>query len=351
MVKTEFLIRNSSVCFSVPEKVVWDGFVEKYVGHSIHHRWGWKKVIENSFGHPAHYLMLRDREKVLGVFPTIMMKSRWFGRFLVSLPFLNHGGPLAVSADAMTLLLQETVQLAGKEQAWFIEVRRELPLLDDWIVKSHKVSFCLDLSSGSEELWRGLQSNVRNHVRVGEKNGCEVLSGHEYLHEFYSVFAHNTRDLGSPVYGKIFFENILREFPKEAQVFVVRWKRKALAVALTLGYRDRLEIPWSASLYQYHRMSANSFLYWNIIRWACEHGYQIFDFGRSTPGSGPYHFKKQWGGREVALSWNYYLLGDAKELPNINPQNVKYRMAIETWKRLPLWLTNRLGPKIVKYIP
>ncbi len=83
---------------------------------------------------------------------------------------------------------------------------------------------------------------------------------------------------------------------------------------------------------------------------ACEEGYSIFDFGRSTPGEGTYRFKEQWGARPIQLYWHYWLK-KGKPIPEINPKNKRYQKAIYLWKKLPLRLTNLIGPLIVKNIP
>jgi hypothetical protein len=91
-------------------------------------------------------------------------------------------------------------------------------------------------------------------------------------------------------------------------------------------------------------------LYWTCLEFATQKGYGTFDFGRSTRGEGTYKFKEQWGARPQPLYWHYWLRGGG-ELPQVNPSNRKYRLAIEVWKRLPLPVTRLLGPGIVRYIP
>ena len=91
-------------------------------------------------------------------------------------------------------------------------------------------------------------------------------------------------------------------------------------------------------------------LYWHAIESALGEGVEVFDFGRSTPGEGTFKFKEQWGAHPVPLSWEYWLpAGHA--LPDQGPTNPKFRLAIEGWKRLPLWLANAAGPRIVRWIP
>jgi hypothetical protein len=91
-------------------------------------------------------------------------------------------------------------------------------------------------------------------------------------------------------------------------------------------------------------------LYWNVFQFACERGYRVFDFGRSTPGEGIYRFKEQWGARPVELYWHYWLRKEGP-LSDISPRNPKYRLAIAIWRRLPVALTTMVGPAIVKDLP
>ena len=81
-----------------------------------------------------------------------------------------------------------------------------------------------------------------------------------------------------------------------------------------------------------------------------ESGARRFDFGRSTPGSGTHRFKKQWGSSERPCFWHYGLLKTG-EPPVRNTASPRLKLAVEAWKRLPLFVANRLGPLIVRRIP
>ena len=91
-------------------------------------------------------------------------------------------------------------------------------------------------------------------------------------------------------------------------------------------------------------------LYWSCLKFACEQGYRVFDFGRSTVGESTYRFKEQWGAVHHPMFWHYWMEKEG-ELPEINPSNPKYKFAIDVWKRLPVALTNLLGPRLVRNIP
>jgi hypothetical protein len=47
-----------------------------------------------------------------------------------------------------------------------------------------------------------------------------------------------------------------------------------------------MTVPWASSLREFFSLCPNNLLYWEMIRWGCENGYQRFDFGRSSPNSG-----------------------------------------------------------------
>ena len=77
------------------EAQLWEQFVENHAECSNYHRWGWKQVIENSFHWPTYYLMLEEANSIRGILPLVWQRSRMFGSFLTSLPFLNCGGVVA----------------------------------------------------------------------------------------------------------------------------------------------------------------------------------------------------------------------------------------------------------------
>ena len=218
-------------------------------------------------------------------------------------------------------------------------------------VKSSKVSMRLELPSDADGLWKSFSAKLRNQINRPIKEGMTVrIGGLEELPGFYEVFSVNMRDVGTPVYSRKFFEEALRTFPESTRICTVYHQHEAVASGFVVGFRDTLEIPWASSLRKANRLAPNMLLYWSVLKYACESGYRVFDFGRSSPDAGTYRFKEQWGARPLPLHWHYWLARDG-ELPEINPANPKYQMAINVWKRLPVSLTRLIGPSIVRNIP
>ena len=209
----------------------------------------------------------------------------------------------------------------------------------------------LDLPSTAGILWDVLPSKLRSQIRRPMKEGMEVRWGaEEEVEAFYKVFSTNMRDLGTPVYGIHFFKLILKVFKDQARICVVYWKGSPVASGLFIAFRDRFEIPWASSLQSANKLSPNMLLYWSALQYACDHGYRVFDFGRSTIGATTFKFKEQWGAKPVPLHW-YYPYRTGSDLPAVDVDNPRYKLAIGVWRRLPLWVTHRLGPRIVRGIP
>jgi FemAB-related protein (PEP-CTERM system-associated) len=330
----------------------WDRFAASHPAAGAYHLFGWKRVIEKSFGHKTTYLLAEDGNAILGILPIVKLKSIIFGNFMVSLPFFTYGGICAEAPDVRTTLLREAVRTARAEGSSHIEFRESAPRDLGLPMKMSKVSMRLGLPEQSEDLRKSLDAKLRSQIRRPGKEGMTARCGREdELDSFYHVFAENMRDLGTPVYSKRFFANILAEFPDRTWIHTVYTKTgEPAASGFLLGSKNMLEIPWASSLRRYNRQSPNTLLYWSVLSFACEKSYRIFDFGRSTPGEGTYRFKEQWGARPVQLYWHYWL--DAgKNLPEINPHNPRYQLAIACWRRLPVRVSRVLGPPIVKNLP
>jgi serine/alanine adding enzyme len=334
------------------EEALWDQYVQGSSDASLYHLSGWKRVVEQTFRHHTYYLYAWQDNRIVGILPLIFLKSLIFGKFFVSLPYFNYGGIVADTDEICKRLLEQAVHLAQQVGAKHIELRHLVNYELNLLVKTSKVLMVLDLPATSEELWDSFKSKLRSQIKRPEKEGFTVKFGHlEAVESFYEVFAHSQRDLGTPVYTKRLFANILCAFPEQAKIFTVYAQTKPIASGFLLGFKQTLQIPWAGSLRSYNRFGVNMLLYWSILKFACEQGYTHFDFGRSTIDEGTYKFKEQWGAQPVPCYWHYWLPTNNSELPELNPHNPKYQLAIRTWKRLPVPLTKWLGPHIVKFLP
>jgi FemAB-related protein (PEP-CTERM system-associated) len=116
---------------------------------------------------------------------------------------------------------------------------------------------------------------------------------------------------------------------------------------LTFYFRDEVLPYYAGDAVEARDLAANDFKYWELMRRACERGYQVFDYGRSKRGTGSFDFKRNWGFEPAPLAYEYALFRGGR-IPELNPLNPKYRTFIALWRRLPLPIANRLGPFLAR---
>ena len=123
-----------------------------------------------------------------------------------------------------------------------------------------------------------------------------------------------------------------------------------MAVAFNGYFNGVVEGLWAGGTEQSRPLQANYTLYWEMMREACVRGCRRYHLGRSTADSGAEDFKKKWNATASQLYW-YFHRPDGGEMPQLNVDNPKYRLAIQVWRKLPLWVTRIVGPPLARSIP
>lgn len=364
----EALVRNEHATVQQQQRIqveeiaggqsdVWDGFVEAHPGSTMYHLYGWRGVLEGTFGYRSYYLAARDETgQVAGILPLVVMRDILGRRYLISNPFANFAGLCASSSEVGRALLERAFGIARHEKVQYLELRQLGERLDADLVqepipaKESFVTLMLDLSAGAESLWSNISSRNRGKVRKAEKSGLRMDLGLQYMGAFHSVLAHNLKHLGTPVHPLRFFETLAEVFPERVNLLVLKQASEVVSVMFLFKFKNILAEPWVASLREYNRVYVNNLLYWKAIEYACQNGYTTFDFGRSTVDSGTFNFKLQWGARPVQLYYHYYL-HRADAVPVVDANENQYARYIDLWRKLPLKLTKIMGPRLVKYVP
>lgn len=347
-------VGNQSFAISLagPEQqVLWDSYVAQHSGATHCHRWGWKTVIENAFGIPTYYLLATDQSNVVGILPLAWQKSLLFGSFITALPFLNAGGPLANSVEIEQALVERAIEIATENGAARLQLRYRGEYRLALPASTHKVAAVRKVSQDTEAMWKALNSNNRRKVNKATKSGMTAAAeGANALDIFYDIFADNMRNLGTPVYAKRLFAQVLSAFPNDTEIIVVRLEGKPIAAGFLISFRDGMEATWMCSHYRYLSLQPNMLLYWTILRIAGERGFASLDFGRSTRDSGTHKFKQLWDTTDVSLPWASWTK-DGEAPMELSPANPKFQLATWAWKKLPLALANLIGPHIVRNLP
>ncbi|WP_298158820.1 FemAB family XrtA/PEP-CTERM system-associated protein [Ferrovum sp.] len=341
---TELTVRPMTTA----DETAWDAFVSACPQATFFHRSGWKKIIEETFGHRTHFLLAENAQGIQGVLPLAEIRHFYFGHSLSSLPFCVYGGIAALSPEATRQLDQAAQDLAGTLKVDHLEYRQRDSLHPDWPRKELYVTFRREIDPDPEQNMKNIPRKQRAMVRSGIKNGL-VSEIDDTVERFYQVFADNMLRHGTPTFPRRYFALLKSTFGEDCEVLSVLKDQQVVSSVLTFYFRDEVLPYYAGDTLAARNLAANDFKYWELLRRSCEGGYRIFDYGRSKLGTGSYHFKKNWGFEPVPLHYEYRLY-EATEVPDQNPLNPKYRLFIQAWRRLPMPVANWLGPQLVKYL-
>jgi FemAB-related protein (PEP-CTERM system-associated) len=326
----------------------WDRFVDACPDATFFHRAGWQAVIERSFGHRTHFLYAESGGEIRGVLPLVHVKSRLFGNYLAASAFCVYGGPVGTDQEALRALDAAALRLAEDNGVDHIEYRsRTARPIEGWATKADlyatfRKRIDPDPEKNMQEIPRKQRAMVRKGIKLELKS--EVDSDPSRL---YRVYAESVRNLGTPVFARRYFDSLKQEFGDACEILMITHQGSDVAGVMSFYFRDEVLPYYGGGTAAARQVAANDFMYWEVMRRACERGCKLFDFGRSKRGTGAFDFKKNWGFTPEPLQYQYRL-HRASELPDLNPLNPKFKLFIEIWKRLPLGVANAIGPHIVR---
>lgn len=327
----------------------WDEYVTNNHKGSIYNLFSWGAFLQDIYKLKPVFLAVYDNSNIIGVALLILMRNHRFKYIMVSLPFFCTGGILADNSQARKVLLRKIRELTNSYRCEYTQMR-----IDDIdnefdydFIDKRKSTFVLPLDVDHEKVFNGFGKQIRRRIRKGYNSGCEIDISKKYLDDFYSIYRSNMHFLGSPVHKKLFYSRIIEQFPENYTILVVKYEGKVIGAQVLSYFKDTVYLPLASSLRDYNKYSPNHLLYWESIKFGCENGYAFCDFGRSTIGSGPHVFKKQWNARETTLNYCYFY---SKTHQHGNT-NSNLKLISEGWKRLPLSVTNTVGPHLAKWLP
>ena len=329
---------------------VWNASLHTLPGATLYHRYEWRDINQASFGHRSAYLAAVDQDRIVGLFPMVQVKSRLFGNIACSLPFVNYGGACAESEPIERQLLEAARDVANEWGVEYLEIRSRRPFAE-LPTSQHKVSMTVRLDRDPDVLWKAFTSAHRQDIRGAYKKGLTArIGGAELLDDFYAILSESWRDQGTPIYSRSYLQSVAAAFPDITRLCVVYAGGEPAAASLDMLAGDTAEGLWLGARAKFRRQYAGYVLYWELIKNACERGLQEFHLGRSTTQSGGEIFKKKWNAYPVQLYWQY-VLRTRREIPQLNVDNPKYRLAIKAWQKLPVPVTQVIGPFIARSIP
>ncbi len=332
----------------------WDAYVKAHQQGSFFHLSGWQTVIEKSFNHASYFLYAEQEGMFCGVLPLVEVKSKLFGHSLVSTPFCVYGGAIADSSEISRQLEGEACQLAEELGVDYLELRYKNKQDSTLLLKQAHSTFGCDIAEDSDKILANIKKKQRAVIRHSLKNelSCSISSTAKNTDftDFYQLLSTSYRNLGTPIFTERYFESLMSTFGDCSDIAVVRDKNNQPSSAVMNFYFNEEVLPYYGGGTDSARgLKSADFMYYQVMCHALDKGKTWFDFGRSKNDSGPYKYKKNWGMEPKPLYYYYYLV-NADELPNLSPNNPKYKFFISMWQKLPLKLSQLIGPFLSKYL-
>lgn len=325
----------------------WDAYVMAAPKATFFHRAGWQRVLGEVFRHDTHFLKAERAGRIVGVLPLAHVKSFLFGSALTSLPFAVYGGVVADDEEVAAALEAQAQRLARQLGVQHLEMRNLEPRHADWPKQDLYVTFRKAILPEEEANMLAIPRKQRAMVRKGIKNGLksEIDPG---VDRFFALYADNVHRHGTPAMPRRYFQALRDQFGSDCEVLTVSAPDgRPISSVMSFYFRDEV-LPYYAGDDETAReLAGNDFKYWELMRRSCARGLKVFDYGRSKQGTGSYAFKKNWGFEPQPLHYEYCLY-KRDAVPQNNPNNAKFKLLIETWRRLPIGMANWLGPFVVR---
>lgn len=312
----------------------WNQFLDKEKGNqmiTIAHNPSLGPILSKTYGYSCKNMLIKADNETVGVLPFVTV-----GNKEVSMPHFSYGGPVFGSDKKIDLDLQSIFVNKKFEIRGFTKLS---PYFND-----EKICCILKLPNSADEQLKNIKSRLRNKIKNTVKSGFDIkIGGEELLDDFYFIYIRRMLQLGSPPFGKIFFQNILDGYKfGDVEIAVAYHDDKIVAAGFSLSYLGFKEVCWAASDTGYNKHNTNTFLHWEMVKSSIAKGYVYFSFGRSTIDSTHHKYKKNWNSMEFQIYFNYSE-ERTKSIKN-------YRFLTKIWKHQPLKTSIYFGHLISKYI-
>lgn len=336
---------------NMAERARVEQFVREHPDATPFHLPAWSLAVAEGCGQTSHMLIAeRANRTIAGVLPLTEIRSRLFGRALVSNGFAVGGGILAENAAAVPILADAGWSLAQRLQCPTLELRGGTIPDDGWQRDDDSyLGFTRPLADSDAAELLAIPRKQRAEVRKALDAALEIEIGRgpQDARAHYAVYSESVRNLGTPVFPARLFRAVLQHFGDAADILTIRAQGRAVASVLSLYFNGTVYPYWGGGTLAARGLRANDRMYFALMAHARARGCTRFDFGRSKVGTGAAAFKKNWGFEGVPLLYGKRAMTGVA-LREINPLNPRYAQKVALWKKLPLGVANLLGPYISK---
>ena len=334
------------------ERPEWDSYVRQSPLGLPHHLSGWQQVLQRTNNYQTHYLLARESTRIIGILPLFLIRSPLVGSSLSTTP----GGFCADNETVARSLIEQGQAIAhraGIKRFLIHDSRQAWP--SQLQTSSDHVHWLVDMGDDEATLWSRLGNSIRRQVRIARKNELTAVTDYtgDQLDAFYQVLSHFAHQMGTPVFGQHFLENVITTFPGGFNIVVVRQGQQPIGAYFQLQMNDTVYGMWGGTPHQYLKLRPVYLAYWHILQESLSQGYRYLDMGRSSIGSNASNYKGQWGGVARPVYQQIGVTGQAQTAvaPTQQIKQGKFQLIQQLWPKLPFPIAQYLGPKLRRHMP
>jgi len=288
----------------------WMEFIQTCPDANIFHHPAWMELMHRCYGYSAAILAIPDGPgSIRAGLPFMKVNSFLTGRRWVSLPFSDYCRPLFRDEAALAELTGQLVCIFRSEAIKRMEVRWRLPGQAGIQQVSEFVLHTIKLDPDPVQVAKRFKRTHLQNIHQAEERGVSVESGDrlEHMKAFYALQLETRKRHGVPAQPWKYFELLWQHIVKAGMGFVLlaTKENEYIAGMVYLGWGCTLIAKYAASREDKFNLRPNNLLFWEGIRRGCQHGFAVFDMGRTEKeNTGLRNFKSRWGAREEPLEYS-----------------------------------------------
>lgn len=329
----------------------WDDYVSRHNQGTPFHLIAWRNAISQNYPYKANYLFAYENDRICGVFPLFGVEIFGFKKTLLSLPFAVYGGPLTDSSEVLYCFRNYLLDLGITGKYKYIEIRNfSQEQYFGFMRGSDYVTFRINDLQKERDVLSQLPQKTRNLIRKSERSNFQYRICNSITEDFLDLMTLTFKRHGTPYFPNSHFIAIKKEFDNKIDIREIIYKNKVIAASLNIFFNDQMHCYYAGSDPHFWSYAPNVYMYYQHICWAKDNGFKVFEFGRSKRNTGAYNFKKKWGAEIYTLPYEIYSPQNGN-LVDYWKRGSNLELAMTIWRRLPLLLTKKLGPKVVVFFP
>jgi lipid II:glycine glycyltransferase (peptidoglycan interpeptide bridge formation enzyme) len=331
----------------------WTALVAEH-DSDVFHSPQWMRVLQRTYGfEPSAVVVERDGNPVAGM--AFCEIRDICGNRVVSLPFSDSCDPLVADRAEWNEIVDTLQRL---EHPVHVRVLHNgIPLGDPRFVPINRARWHgLDLDSGIDDLWAGIDAKARWGVRKARREGVTIrpAQGREELRRFFDLHIRTRKDkYGLLAQPYTFFENIWSEFVDDDRgvLMVALLDGVVIGGFFFLEWKGVMHYKFSASNPDFVNLRANELALWTAIEQGVAAGKRRIDFGLSDwDQDGLVRFKRKFATQEKTITTLRY---EPPGSSSVERGEVSAVLSVVTRlltdERVPNRITEEAGDELYRY--